>query len=801
MRTRFERTHDIARGPALAPALRPARRPALRPALLLAIASLATVPVLAAPTSAHAQGSADAAALTLPAPARYVPVQDTLYAAGDTGYLHRRETTDGSAATYQWHGYDGTERTVDGFTGKVPGQQGYYGAGTDVPPVPTGVSGVVELRDPATGASTQLTVPEGQSTVGSFGTTVLTTSYNDVWQIDKLHILRVRDGVTTDTVVDPPEGLRFDQYPIVAGDGTVAVVRFTRGHTIGVLDLTTGTLTPVVSRVAVDASWNIQAAVSPTHIAWYQQGMSTARVVRRDDPAGAQTSVAVPASGADIPVVGLAGDWLLTSYRPAAATEQDPPLRNGGPLKATPISGGSPVTLLAAAQPDLFQIPGGGAVTVGGADAGDWAVRRVETGADGAPTLRTLSEVPARPAVLRGIALGGGQLVTKEEDSAPRPAYLTRKVTLAGTPAAGARSEVTTAPLGDSYGQPLAAGDGSVVHVRHDDATQRDLLVRATAGGTRTEVAPYDRAVPSTSGRGLRDAAGRYAVYGGGDERAVVDFEAPGGPAVVQRLSTPAASLWGSTLWTTDGTGGRIEARDLATGQVTPYTVGASCQIRDVQAVGRWVYWDCLGQDIVGGDPTTPFGVYDLQTGAHVDLPARGRLGDGFVVDHDTNAGLLRLTDFHTGTAAAPRTLTALPAVPGWKNYDVDKFGGGIAWLETNGTAHVVPSGVPAQPLTVTAAQTPATYTRTAGTSWTPAWQLSKPATGATLVIKRRTKIVRTLDARATGAALTATWDGTLADGTRVPTGTYTWELTAAPEDGAGAATTLTGSLTVTDGA
>ncbi|MGW7127067.1 FlgD immunoglobulin-like domain containing protein [Streptomyces bobili] len=798
MRTEFERTHDMT-----------GRSTARRLALL---AALATVPALtlALPATAHAEnaagtagttGTAEATALTLPAPAKYVPVQDTLYAAGDTGYLHRRETTDGSAATYQWHGYDGTERTVDGFTGKVPGQQGYYGAGTDILPVPIGVSGVVELRDPATGTSTQLTVPEGQSTVGSFGTTVLTTSYNDVWQIDKLHILRVRDGVTTDTVVDPPEGLRFDQYPVVAGDGAVAVVRFTRGHTIGVLDLTTGTLTPVASGVAVDASWNIQAAVSPTHIAWYQQGMSTARVVRRDDPTGAQTSVAVPSSGADIPVVGLAGDWLLTSYRPAAATEQNPPLRAGGPLKATPVSGGSPVTLLAAAQPDLFQIPGGGAVTVGGADAGDWAVRRVETGADGAPTLRTLSEVPARPAVLRGIALGGGQLVTKEEDSAPRPAYQTRKVTLGAAPAAGPRSEVTTAPLGDSYGQPLAAGDGSVVHVRHDDATQRDLIVRAAADGNRAEIAPFDRAVPPTSGRGLRDAAGRYAVYGGGDERVVVDFEAPGGPAVVQRLSTPAASLWGSTLWTTDGTGGRIEARDLATGQVTPYTVGASCQIRDVQTVGRWVYWDCLGQDIVGGDPATPFGVYDLETGADVTLPARGRLGDGFVVNHDTDAGLLRLTDFHTGTAGAPRTLTALPSVPGWKNYDVDKFGGGIAWLETNGTAHVVPSGVPAQPLTVTAAQAPATYTRTTGTTWTPAWQLSKPATGAQLVIKRKTKTLRTLDARAAGAALTAAWDGTLADGTRVPAGTYTWELTAAPEDGTGAGITLTGSLTVTDGA
>ncbi|WP_189931271.1 FlgD immunoglobulin-like domain containing protein [Streptomyces aurantiogriseus] len=793
MRLIFERTPDITRPRTPGHTSRTARRLAL-------LVAVATVPVLAVSPAAHAEDPAPTE-LVLPTPSQYVPVQDTLYAAGDTGYLHRRETTDGSTPTYQWHGYDGTERTVDDFTGKVPGQQGYYGAGTDVLPVPVGVSGVVELRDPATGESTQLTVPDGQSTVGSFGRTVLTVSFNEVWQVDKLHILRVQDGVTVDTPVDPPEGERFDRYPVVAGDGALAVVRFIHGRTLGILDLTSGTLTPVASRVSVDESWNIQAAVSPTHIAWYQQGMSTARVVRRDDPAGAQTSVAVPPSGADIPVVGLAGDWLLTTYRPAAPTEQNPPLRRGGPLKATPLAGGTPVTLLAAAQPDLFQVPGGGAITVGGADSGDWAVRRVEAGADGAPTLRTLSGVPSRPAAVRGIALSGGQLVTKEEDSAPRPAYLTRKVTLTGTPAAGPRTELTTAPLGDAYGQPLGAGDGSVVHVRHDDTTQRDILVRATPSGTRTEVVPFDRNTPSTTGRGLRDAAGRYAVYGSGDERAVVDFEAPGGGAVVQRLTTPAAALWGSKLWTTDGTWGQIEARDLTTGTVTSYSVGASCVIRDLQTVGRWVYWDCLGQDVIGGDPSTPFGVYDLQTGATITLPKRGELGDGFVVNHDTSAATLQLTDFHTGTATGPRTLTDLPAVPNWKNYDVDKFGGGVAWLDTTGRAHVVPSGVPAQPLTVTTADAPTAYIRTADATWNPAWRLSKPATAAHLVIKRKAKVLRTLDVTPAGAALTTRWDGTLADGTRVAAGTYPWELTAAPEDGTGTGITLTGSVTVTDGA
>ncbi|MGW2050929.1 hypothetical protein ACWCPF_38065 [Streptomyces sp. NPDC001858] len=325
------------------------------------------------------------------------------------------------------------------------------------------------------------------------------------------------------------------------------------------------------------------------------------------------------------------------------------------------------------------------------------------------------------------------------------------------------------------------------------------MIVRATASGTRTEVIPFDRNTPAASGRALRDAAGRYAVYGGGDERVVVDFEAPGGAAAVQHLTTPAAALWGSQLWTTDGTGGRIEARDLATGTVSSYAVGASCVIRDIQTVGRWVYWDCLGQDIVGGDPSTLFGVDDLETGATISLPRRGELGDGFVVNHDTSVGTLQLTDFRTGTAAESRTLTDLPAVSNWKNHDVDKFGGGIAWRDATGQAHVVPSGVPAQPLTVTTTDTPTAYARTAGATWNPQWQLSKPATGAQLVIKRKSKVVHTLDATAVGASLTVRWDGTLVDGDPVPADTYIWQLTATPEDGTGAGLTLTGTLTVTD--
>ncbi|WP_030930066.1 hypothetical protein [Streptomyces sp. NRRL S-646] len=58
-------------------------------------------------------------------------VQDSLYAAGNAGYVHRRANADGSAGPYTWRGYDGGERTLDGYSGALPGQHGYYGNGGD----------------------------------------------------------------------------------------------------------------------------------------------------------------------------------------------------------------------------------------------------------------------------------------------------------------------------------------------------------------------------------------------------------------------------------------------------------------------------------------------------------------------------------------------------------------------------------------------------------------------------------------------------------------------------------------------
>lgn len=315
--------------------------------------------------------------------------QDALYAAGDTGYLHRRANADGSLGPYTWRGYNGSEQILDTYNGALPGQLGYYGAGTDVLRVAPATSGQVQLRDMATGETISVTVPDGQYVFANFGTTLITAEYNEVWQVARLHILRTSDGgaTVTDTPVDPP-GYQFfhSNQPIMAGDGTSALIRFRHANEIGLLDLTTGQITEISTHAVIDDSIRLQAALSPTHVAWYEQGASQARIVRRDDPAGTQTAVPVPQSEAGAPFVGLAGEWLLTTYLPPSGAPAGP----GGPLTATPLQGGAPQTLLPAAEPQIAQIPGGGAVVVGQSKDGGWDAHRIEVAPSGKLSLRTL---------------------------------------------------------------------------------------------------------------------------------------------------------------------------------------------------------------------------------------------------------------------------------------------------------------------------------------------------------------------------------------------------------------------------
>ncbi|MGW4047610.1 hypothetical protein [Streptomyces sp. NPDC004721] len=318
-------------------------------------------------------------------------VQDSLYAAGNTGYLHRRANADGSEGAYTWRSYDGSERSLDTYGGAPQGQYGYYAAGSDtVLTSPLYSSGQIQTQDMATGATTDVTLPAGQDVAAVFGSTLITQELDDVWQVARLHVLHVaEDGaIQSDIPVDPPENQFFPRnQPVLAGDGRSALIRFRHALDIGLLDLATGTMTTISTHATDDDSLYLQAALSPTHIAVYHEGANQARVVRRDDPTGAQTVVPVPQYASGTAFVGLAGEWLLTSYRPPYGTSAGP----GGPLQATPLNGGKSRTLLPAAEPEIAQIPSGGAVAVGQTTDGAWTAHRISIAPNGRPALTPLT--------------------------------------------------------------------------------------------------------------------------------------------------------------------------------------------------------------------------------------------------------------------------------------------------------------------------------------------------------------------------------------------------------------------------
>ena len=365
------------------------RMPLRHPLAVLALAAATVIAV-----APHASASADtvsARTAVASKPTEAVQyVQDSLYAAGDSGYLHRRANADGSPGPYTWRGYDGTERTLDTYSGALPGQYGYYGTGSDtVLASEQYAGGQARLLNPATGAAIDVTVPDGQYVAAAFGSTLITQEYNEVWQAVRLHVLRVSDtgAIVSDLPVDPPGSQFFHkEQTVLAGDDNSALIRFRHATAIGVLDLTTGAITEVSTHATDDDPLRLQAALSPTHIAVYHEGAAQARVVRRDDPAGAQTAVTVPQSSTGTAFVGLAGEWLLTSYRPPYGTTPGP----GGPLLATPLEGGAPSTLLESAEPQIAQVPDGGAVVVGPSADGTWTAQRVTVAPSGKLALQVL---------------------------------------------------------------------------------------------------------------------------------------------------------------------------------------------------------------------------------------------------------------------------------------------------------------------------------------------------------------------------------------------------------------------------
>ncbi|MGW2709151.1 FG-GAP-like repeat-containing protein [Streptomyces sp. NPDC001356] len=712
---------------------------------------------------------------------RYTPRRDRLYSAGPHGYLHAQEGRSG----YLWTSYDTGATTELGSLARLE-IPGYLGSSSDVVADVVSPTGKVVLRDPSAGTTTDVTLTHG-AYMATFGTHVLTQARDT----DGNRVLWLYGGGA------PAEGTPVDGWPagitanarVLGGDSGTAVIGYARAggeQHLALVDLSAARVTGDVA-VAVTPTG---VALSADRLVWWSD-LKVAHVLGRADLSAAETTLTLPGTEGT-PYVGIAGRWMVV----ARSVPSDPYNlvdKSGEPLMAVPFTGGEPLTLLRHANTSLVPAPDGSLLAVGGSDAGHWAVRRVtDTGAD-TPALTELTAVPPAGAKIDRLSLQNGTLATDEADSGLMGGYYTRRIAADGTPSAPTWRNWNLRGVG-----PYATGDGRAVTF----TAQSDADGSYVQSLDKNDEAGFFH-VPSASGSVL-DVTGRYAIVNGsspakqyvGDLGVYSDLE----PVVTRPVT--AASVWGTSLWTPGSGTGVVTAKDLKTGKTTDtVATGAPCAPKELQAVGRWIYWSC--------GPTATAGVWDRTAKRNIPVPAgQALLGDGYLVRHDTVAGALLLTAFSGGTTTTRKIgdLAAGTSSLRGVTWTVDKFGGPAAYVDADQRIHLVPSGVPAQRLAVVESEVTDNAWESSAAS-APWWRwrglLSKPAASwtATLTSKATGAVVRKVSGGEVDGTLAVRWDTRDSKGAFVPNGTYTFTLTAPPADGSGPALTVSRTVKVSAGA
>lgn len=415
---------------------------------------------------------------------------------------------------------------------------------------------------------------------------------------------------------------------------------------------------------------------------------------------------------------------------------------------------------------------GAGSLTTAGSAAADTVPTPVQTdgvwGIDYAGGF--LSTVEYHP--------DGEQWVVGREISADGSTVLAQTTRgFAGTYANGTHLQRVPCDAGECV--PLrSTGNRNVGYFKVDESGKERAQVWTGPNGYHYADEPW-----VTGGRFV-DATGRYFVYNAASTgKQYVDSQQK---YLVQHVRTTrsvtAASVWGAVLWTPGSGAGEVTGYDLEQKKtVATLATGAPCTVKELQVVGRWVYWNC--------GPTGAAGVYDRTAKKKITVPSGPVLvGDGYLVRHDRAAGKLMLTDFHTGTAAAAREVADLPmgntADQRRLTWAVDKFGGDIAYVGPDKAIRVVQSGVPSQPLAKIESEVPGAYVDAKDYYWNSTWQFSKPAAWTFTVKDSRGRAVHT--ETGSGPAADAGWNGKTDTGAYAYSGRYTWSLTATATEGAG---------------
>ncbi|MEU5220626.1 FG-GAP-like repeat-containing protein [Streptomyces sp. NPDC020807] len=787
-----------------------ARHPRTRTAVLAA-ALLASAVGLPPAATAQASPIVGIDQLDITPNWRAVPRHDVVTAVGATGYAHATETAGvAPGGPLEWTDFASGARVPLGYGAYEAGHGTFAEAGTGGRRLVVRRGGVPYVRDLTAGTEQALSVPSDARYRALLGETLLFQRYASAADTTTTTGFLLRSAADQAaapvTVTGWPAGADLDRARLVAGDASVAVLRFGRvpapgpdgtpepyaPSDLGVVDLSTGQMT-VVPAPAPDGNG---VAVSPDKIAWVD-GSRTVHVRERAALGGAEQTFALP-EGLSATRVALVGEWVLAL---GDATGADASLRRR--LDALHPDGRTQ-RIADRAEGELTQLPGGGAAFVGGTSATDWSLLKAIPGkSGGAPAVEKLRRVEPLEARVDALALGSGRLSTLEPDTG-KAGFHSRTLPVgpvhtgqSGPAYAGAetgRLEATT-PLFDS-------GDGRTVHLARATATGSLDVVARRANGTATRVA-----TGRSEGR-IADVFGRWAVFQTGlataqgqvltgQDMLVVDLDTARTVRTVTQQS--AAALWGDTLYTPTPVTGEVGRVDLVTGKdLGRIATGATCRPTELQTAGRWLYWACAGY--------TKQGVYDLVTRKAVPLAAGvatgALLGDGYLIERGTD-GYLRITDFHTDRAAAVRRFVDATQVAAARRvaWTVDRFGGAVAYKDARNLVHTVWTNVPTSDLTAPSSGAPATALSKNG--WKASWTLSKPASNWELTLRYPVSwtVIRTYRANETRGRVDApVWDGRTASGSPVANGSYAWELTARTADGKGRDLSLTGTVKVSGG-
>jgi hypothetical protein len=675
-----------------------------RSALLRASATFAVLCAtgLGYAPAAHADTSAPTETV-IPDAESSTPRGDLVVFAGTGGFLHHQQ----GQSHYVWTKYSGGDTPVSGMPHLNIGSAG---AGGDVVAT-TSSTGSIQLQDMDSGTTTLVTPPAGDVYFGTFGSHVLTYTRATNASVGTLHILGSSNGQQTQISASgwPTGATVFTGAS--AGTADTVLVRYLVGSSTGLalVDLTSGQVTPVFS--ALPTAFGV--VLTDRYVGWYSMGGAQTVLHLRDrsDLGAAETTVDVPApalpSGAQAAVyrLAIAGDSLLVVH---TVTYQGTPPASaalGPALYRMPLSGGPLTTLLDHVSPSSLHQAPDGALVVGGTSVDDWAARRLAAAPDGTLSSTSVSTDPPVLATVNSIALAKGHLDTVESFDPGIQEIYGRTVQWGGAPSYGARTDIApTATTIDcstvaTCTPPIATEDGHIAQVAPNAPGGGPEVTLRNGSVTDLTMTPNtfsSAAGPTGTGGTLADADDHWAVYDGTNGLQYIGTNLVPNMAggVYMARQTTAEALDGSYLWAAGSTPGALNLIDLYHVQ-TQQTIrtGANCVPTELQsAASRWIYWSC--------GTSGPAGVWDLAT--HQDIPVPSglaQLGDGYVVTHDTTLGKLVLTDVHTGTPVTT-DLANLPAgaVPddrraGWA---VDKYGGGIAYLDAQNNIHLIDPHIPA---------------------------------------------------------------------------------------------------------